>query len=416
MLETHRDGTHSGIARGTISVALGIAVANSTTAVGFLVLARFTDAPQLGSFGAAYAFSTFAASIMDFGSSQAATRRMAAARDLAGFWAWWSRRTALSVVALPLVWAAIHNLWGKHLSALTSGMLSLQAVTLVAALGSLSVVRSLRSPVVASWLTAAGNVLFLVMCINPFGSRLDSAAIGAAASWLLTCIAALACVPRHLGSGQRPKRRNPWSGASGFGVLSLSLNAQLLVVPIVSVLATVTAAGELAAVNRWVQPIMLIPLAYSTLMFPQFARRESFREVDLDLRRGRRLLVLSGVAVLLTVVLAPIAVPALVGQRYRSAVPVLQWLAIAVTPSLVGQPLAIALQARGDGRRVATVGIASAIVTIGVTAAVASSFGASSGPLAIGLGNLTFAVLLARRFARQAQHELRGHSADQSTT
>jgi O-antigen/teichoic acid export membrane protein len=388
------------VASGTANVAIASAVGQAVTAAGFLFLARRTESTQLGVFGAGYALSTFAAAAIDFGSSTAETRRLATAKHLDGFGRWMVRRTAISIIPTSAVWLVLAVTTKSLVGWIGVSLLALQTLSMVAAAGVLAATRAIRSPAEASWLVAAGNVLFLVGSISPIGAPLTSAAAGAAASWLLTGLMAIRLL-RRSGFGEwLGKSRdvaNPWAGASGFGVFALAANASALLVPIAAATAGGYEAGQLAAVNRWVQPAMLLPLSYSAYMFPKWSREPSFDLVARSLRKAWPLLAASFAAVFALAVAAPFLVDLLIGEAYGGAVAVLRLLSLATLPAIIVQPLNSALQAQGDEKFVAALGVISAGLMLLIAALLSQRLGATAAAIASGLAAAVTLLALARR-------------------
>jgi O-antigen/teichoic acid export membrane protein len=255
----------------------------------------------------------------DFGSSQAETRRLARNPDVGGFIAWLRRRTVLSLLIIPPTVAVLLATSEDRIATPTLAALSLQAVAFPAANGALAAVRALRSPAWAGWLTAAGNAVFAATCV--FG--VDAAAWGAVASWLVTASVAIVILPRT--NSERSTRRigNPWSDSSAFGVVGIAVGSLLLLTPIIGVIAGPEAAGNFAAVSRWVAPAALLPSAFSSLAFPRFARATTYKVASRMLLDGVPLLAVSAVALHLLAVFSEQLVSLVLGTEYVASASVL---------------------------------------------------------------------------------------------
>lgn len=249
--------------------------AQVATGVAFVVLARRLEPESFGVFSGLYATGIALSGLLDFGSSQRTTRDLARGDGLDAFWPWLRRRTTLQVPpALVLVVAASILLDSADVSPLlVVGTLG-QGVTKSLADATTAAVRALRSPPLSFWLIALGNCVFLGVTLSaPDAWLVNAAALGAMGSWLLTAALARRCVRRQLPKCSDRYPGNPWSGASGFGLVSLSVLVQGLHVPIIGAFAGPVAAGSLAAVIRWVQPVHLIIYGYCQHVFPDLDRK-----------------------------------------------------------------------------------------------------------------------------------------------
>ena len=390
-------GRGLGNTSGSVLLATGGAIGQLVTGLGFIVLARGITRSQLGAFASAYALTLFIGGLIEFGSSQAETRRLATSPNLGAFGVWWYQRTLATAMAVPITFIGLLAIWHHTLPVVAIVALAFQPFTQTFAAGGAAALRAVRNPAWPGWLTAAGNLVFLLTCTGWFGNRVGAAAVGASLSWVVTAAASARVLHlrEHLA---RPSRwENPWRAASALGVFSVATNAQLLVAPLIALFANSSSAADFAAVSRWVQPIILLSGAFSTYMFPNFARSASFRSAAASLRSGTLLLVLCLLGIVALVVVAPFVVREVLGAQYTRSAIVLRWLAVSSFPVLVGQPLASLLQARDDATFVARASAATAIVVAIVTAVAAPSMHALAGALSLGLGSAILAALYAMR-------------------
>lgn len=381
-----------GPASATIVLMVGNAAAQALTAVAFIALARSLNVNTFGEFGSAYAFSTFCGSAIDFGASQVVTRSLATTSFRGSYWGWLRRRTLLSTISIPPLSALILWMWPDAMNLVSAVALATQSVLIATTFGLLAGVRARRTPVLAGWLLALGNLTFVIGCIAPASSPVTWAAVAAATSWLVTSASAAWTIRGRMRVLEPANQRNPWRGSLAFGVFALAAASQALVLPIVTASGGDVEGGEFAAVSRWVQPILLLPLAYSSFMYPRFSKARSYREVRAELRAALPMAAIATVLVIAGFVFSPNLVKLLLGDEYIGASTVLRLLLLASVPIIVGQPIATALQARGDERFVGTVTLATASLTLLTTAALSAWIGASAGAAAIGIGGVTITV------------------------
>jgi O-antigen/teichoic acid export membrane protein len=153
---------------------------------------------------------------------------------------------------------------------------------------------------------------------------------------------------------------NPWVGAKWYAAVALGNSAGQLDLPIMVTIADPFAAGIYAGVNRWIQPINVAIGAFASAAAPFIAAERRLAVVARQIRRAAWiLLAAAGLSVAMFVV-APWLVPAVLGDDYSGAVPVLRLLALAMLLNTASQPLLVGLQARGFDH------VAAVIVTLSV--------------------------------------------------
>jgi O-antigen/teichoic acid export membrane protein len=378
---------------GTAFIALASAIGQALTGLAFIVIARRTSPSVFGPFAATYSISIVAGGLMDFGSSQRMTRDLARTKDLGDLGSWLARRTGPQAVTTLALAIALLYLNPIPNASTATVILAMQAVTFSIALAFAGAVRAVRSPQLAAWHVAAGNSLLLTVALAAPREHFFLWCAGAAsASWLLS--SGLGAVSlRNSGSlFLRRSSGNPWINSAGLGAYGFATGLLALGVPVVTVIAGDQAAGNLAAVSRWVQPLVLLSLSYSAFMFPRFASYATDQEAIRHVRSAIPVVALAVVASGAMVALAPTLVRLLLGSDYVGAVNILRLSAVAVIPSILGQPLASLLQARGDDRFVGILGVTTSVGALAVTAALCNSIGAASNPVANGIAS---GVLLA---------------------
>ena len=259
---------------GTFGTMAALVTAQASVAIALLVLARRTEQAPFGSYIALYAASLSVGALLDFGSSQLRTRELARGHGRTQFRWWLRRRSTIQLPAVALFGLLALVLIGDDLPALCILGLVAQSLTYNLAQGSMAAVRSTRSPVLAEWLFAVGNVVLLAACVvAPSTWLLSAAGLAAAGTWLATAAVGL-WATRHLVGGRRPSRAvNPWAGAVSFGVSSFSTSILGFSIAAITWTSGNAAAAEIGAVNKWGQPIVLFAAAYASFMFPAFASR-----------------------------------------------------------------------------------------------------------------------------------------------
>ena len=388
--------------RGTLGTSVALAAGQVTTGIAILLMARRLPVNEFGTFAALYAASTGLATLLDFGSSQKWTRELARTRDMASYHHWLGRRTAAQL-PIVLLFATLASALLRHnaLSTTVVIVLSAQALTATMSYGSLAAVRVLVSPARAAWLVFAGNTVFLICAlVAPTSSLLMIGAVGASSSWLLTTALALFTIRGLSGVHRTRSERNPWAGTAGFGLFGLAVALQPFDVVIVGALAGASEAGRIAAVSRWVQPILLLTYAYGNNAFPSLAAAKSDRDAFSLLRSFIPvLLAVLGLCVMI-VVMAPWLVSSLLGPGYGSSVLVLRLLALWCLPVAVNQPCVAFLQARGQEHFLAVITLGITTANLLAIAALAHALGATAIPIVALIGFSSLSVVLLHRLRR----------------
>jgi O-antigen/teichoic acid export membrane protein len=111
-----------------------------------------------------------------------------------------------------------------------------------------------------------------------------------------------------------------------------------------------TAAGYFALGDRAVGPALIVPVVTSAALYPFLSREASRSRASWKISGG--MLVVGSAIALAGVVLAPVAVPAICGQSYSSAVPVVRLMVLVVPFVYASNPLLAHLYTSGKERQV----------------------------------------------------------------
>lgn len=387
--------------RGTFSTGAGIAVGQAATGLSLLIVARRSSVDGFGLFAAVFAATYFLGSLLDFGSSQFQTRALARGIGRDQFRSWLLRRSLLQAPVVAGFTIGLLVFVGDRLPAVSIVGLGLQSLTLPISSGALAAVRALKSPAVATWLLAGGNLVILLAALaSPSAALFSACGLAAATSWSLTAWWALTTTGSLVGRDSVAERMNPWQGSSRFGLFGIAVTLQGLDVAIISGIAGSAAAGELAAVSKWEQPIALMAGAYSAHAFPTLSSALSHRSAIRSLRPFSALLALGTTLVLGAILIAPWLVSAFLGGRYAGSVSLLRFSLLGSLLVLVAQPFAALLQARDQEHDVAIATIVAKLLAVSAVLLLAGHVGAVVSPLAAGLSNAVLAVFFVLRTRR----------------
>lgn len=387
--------------QGTFSTGAGIAAGQAATGISLLVVARRSSVDGFGLFAAVFAATYFLGSLLDFGSSQLQTRALARGIGSDQFRSWLLKRSLLQAPVAAAFTVGLLRFVGDRLPAVSIVGLGLQSLTLPISSGALAAVRALKSPAVASWLVAGGNlVILLAATASPSAALFSTCGLAAATSWSLTAWWALTSTRSLVGRVTVPKRFNPWQGSSRFGLFGIAVTLQSLDIAIISGIAGSAAAGELAAVSKWEQPIALMAGAYSAHAFPALSSTMSHRSAIRSVRPLLALLALGTTLVFGAILIAPWLVSTFLGGRYSGSVFLLRLSLLGSLLVLVAQPFAALLQARDQEHDVAIATIVAKLLAVLAVLLLASHVGAVVSPLAAGLSNALLAVFFVLRARR----------------
>jgi O-antigen/teichoic acid export membrane protein len=366
-----------------VRTAGALAGAQVATGLAFLLLARRLPRPTFGAFATLYAASVGLSMLLDFGSSMNWTRQLARLGDIAAFRSWLARRSFLqSLACIFLALVVWQSGLFPGLPRFAAMILFMQSLTATVASGALASVRAFRTPALASTHLAVGNTAFLAFVLfNPAHSLVLSASIGATVSWLLSSTLAMYATRSVATADLIPRLRNPWAGASGFGWFGVAIALQSFDLLVITHVAGQAQAARLAAVSRWIQPILLLPAGYVASIFPVLAGASSDEDARMRGRSGRW--VVAGVAAicLLVTVAAPAAIRILIGPAYADSVGLLRLLAMWCVVVAANQPLIVFLQARGQQRFLALATLSLVITGLCCTYFLSVRIGAAASPV-----------------------------------
>ena len=387
--------------RGTLSTGSGIAAGQAATGLSLLIIARRSSLDRFGLFAAVFAATYFLGGMLDFGSSQCQTRALARGIGREEFRSWLLKRSLMQAPASAAFTIGLIVFLHGRLPILSIVGLGLQSLTFPISTGALAAVRALKSPAVASWFIAGGNVVLVVAALaSPSTTLFSTCGVAAAVSWSLTAWWAIASTKTLVGRGASLARSNPWRGASRFGLFSLAVALQGLDVVVIGGIAGSVTAGKLAAVTKWEQPIALIAGAYSSYAFPGLTSRGSHRSAIRSLRPLAGLVALGTAMVGGAIVLAPWLVSTFLGSRYSGSVSLLRLSLLGSLLVLVAQPLAVLLQARDHEHFVAVATVTVKLLAVLAVLLLADVLGASVSPLAAGASTAILAALFVLRARR----------------
>jgi O-antigen/teichoic acid export membrane protein len=378
-----------------------LALSQLIAGIAMVILARRLSLAELGSFSALYATTVGVSGILDFGSSALWARSLAQRPDLTAYRHWLVRRTLMqscvvTTVACPMIFFGMF----APLSRPAVALLMTQSLAITVSSGSLAAVRSLQSPLRASAFLAIGNIFLLMMVLlDPVRSLSTSASFGAATSWLLTSLLALLSI-RHLPAiPAGTSERNPWAHSAGLGIFGLAVAIQSFDLLILRMTAGAAEVGRLAAVSRWVLPLMLLPAGFTAAAAPGLASAVTDAEAITLVRSARRLTVVVIALCALLFAVAPMAIRTLVGTKYHGSEPLLRLLCVFAALVAINQPTIALLQARGHERFLATLTASVVFGGAAMTSITARPLGAISVPISATAAQAALYVSM-RRYLR----------------
>jgi len=362
-------------------------VSQAATAGLLAVAARRSSAREFGVFVIVYSLSLFVGGVLDFGSSQLATRELSKdRRSVIGSRSWLLRRTAFQ--AFPaLIFAGGVGALFEGIPRMTFFGVALQAWAFTFTTGILAQVRARRGAHIALWLVACGNVAALVFLLPTSGSHIwQAVAIAVPSSWLIAAGGATVLLLHDGKRGGAQTIRNPWAGSMSLGVHAITIQVFGLNIVAVGWLAGADEAARLGAVSRWTQPIAVLASASAQAGFPAFASAPDGRSAVRRLADTTDALWF-GAAIALGLILAgPLAIELLIGDAFSSSASLLRLLTLSAIPVLISQPLAGLLQARHDDRFVARSAMIATASGMAAVVALTAPLGAYSVGLAVTYG------------------------------
>lgn len=387
-----------------LSNILALAAGQGVMGLAFIVIARRLGPEVFGSFAAAYALTLVVGGLLDFGSGQRMTRDLSQGLLRSEFTAWLIKRTAFQLPVALAFSIGLALFFDSLPGLLVPLCLGSQALTYPLSTGAGVAVRALRSPALAAWFAAFGNLTVLGAAVWVSDDRLLGAvAVASTGSWLLTAGLSLATTRRLITHRPLSTKRNPWKGCVPFGVSGLAYASPGLYIGLIAVGAGPAQAGLAAAVQKWIQPITLIPNGFSTQMFPAFAAAPTDQDALQALRSLRRVAWVAFASVAVLVVFAPQLTQGLLGVAYADTTLILRMYALSILPVILSQPLSTFLQARGHEQIVARTSMSLALVSLPAVYVLSLFVGARAAPIvmsAYSLILLTAFVLQLRTLRR----------------
>lgn len=365
--------SHSGQA---IVLAASTVIAQVLLAVTFILAARSTAPADFGVIAAGIAAGTFMCGVIDFGGH-----------------AYWLRRYAKhplethagpAVLSQKILLASLLALAIAVLGVTTSFAISkywwfgLYGVCLLSEQASQV---SLRAEM-AVGKVALASLLSRTTALAGYGvSVLAGAPLDGL--WVALCIGSLVggCFANYssLASHRlrfRMRRLNPWAEGPSFGIASIATAARNLDLPILTAVAGPTSAGVYAAVNRWTQPMSILPNSVSSMLIPHVARASSWREVVAHARRVSWMLFSTALLCVAVGISADWLVLILIGAQYEDAGAVLRILALGSLVAVVNQPLYSVLLTVGAHRVVSAITVAGTVAQLALVVGLGLQFGA----------------------------------------
>jgi O-antigen/teichoic acid export membrane protein len=387
-----------------VFLAVSTGVGQVLIALVYIFAARDSDPMTLGLAVAAIALGTSAAGFIDFGTNSHWVREIArGSMDAVELGKRLSGKL-VAATALGALWAVVTTVL------LPTTHLWIAAPVMVALLANQSSQVPLRADargdrvamvIVADKIVAAG-VFFVLIVVGAdpitvlWMAIVAGSLVAAGLGWILAA------------KDRRPvlavsRRTNPWTDAGYFGLAGLANSAQALDLPLLSVVGGSAAAGLYGAVNRWTQPMSLLASAFASASAPFVARSKNIVAAWHHLRRGLWMPLAAIALSLLVFAGAPWIVPFLLGDAYAGSVDVLRILALVSIPSIIIQPVIVALQALGRDRYVAFAMSGAVIVQLLLVAVLGGMLGAWGAAIA----SLVTQVLLLVAFATAVWVEYR---------
>jgi O-antigen/teichoic acid export membrane protein len=391
----------SGVASDTVFILLASITSQAAAAGTYLIVAR--SAGPTG-FGHALAMSGLVLSLVglaEFGTSNLATREIAADRVTvtSALHAALSRAMVMTVAGVGV--AAIMRAVGQATNSEAT-----MVVVLVAGMslstGLQGLMRGVRRVRLASWLGASDKVLGLAIVIVTLMTGHQAGVMTlllalSAGPWLVSFyVIALLISSQEV---KRPRWAHPYKGSLGFGLTSSVTSVQSIDATAIAWLAGPSAAGQFGAVSKWVAPFNLVVAALSQAALPRLAAASTTALALKVLMQGLWAPGLSCAAALITAVISPWIVGILLGSAFSGSAPILSLVALATIPAGASQIALTLLQARGAEGRAARNIVLAVVMQLVAICLGSMLFGAIGSGAAI----LMTQTLLAGMLVREVQ-------------
>jgi len=344
--------------RDTITVVISSGVSQGFIAVLYLLAARHVGP---SAFGAALAFigvGNFLASLVDFGQNSMILREMAASKISSQqiFHQVFTKSVAVTLVAVFfgfIVYIDSSNGVLAVALAIYVVLLSLE-MTAQSILRWTGGVKKFSLTIICD--KAASLLSFIIVLTADYKSEIwipFALTVGSLVGLLVAIIlhpGRFRLKAQKFSAGQAFRYI---ASARSFGWFGFAVALQGLDIFVLRIVAGSEAAGSYAAVSRWIMPLTLIAGAYSTATYPRFASAKDNTSARALLQTGKKLWVGSWLVIGAIIVAAPTLVEVLLGTEYSNSVLVLRILCFAMFLSVLNQPVAVFLQARGSEKQVA---------------------------------------------------------------
>jgi O-antigen/teichoic acid export membrane protein len=406
----------------TLSLVAGFGSSQALTAVAYILVARAIAPSDFGELAAYMGVAMLVVSVGDFGFTAWVVRELArpgspvtfaasidvrSAVAAAAGSAWIFVTTALALIGDAPGYVVFFGVW-IGFALLTSTLLApLQANE---RMREVAVVAALERLV----LLAAVSVGVLVGLAAP--SMAFGLALGSFAGAVTAARLARAPMRDVRFPGVRSLLR-ALRASAGFAVSALALQVQRVDTALVSIIAGPYQAGIYAAPARVTNALGIIPISFTTALFPMAAKESG----AIWTRRLAGLLI--GMLVVMTAIVAPLfvfsdqLVEAVLGSEYIASGDVLRIILVGLVMGSLNNPIAIVYQARGLEHFVAkavTVGSAIGLTIVSLGAARAGAEGAAIGFVAQQIA--VMAVLLAKPLLQVSRRRGRWTLSSRSRT
>ncbi len=331
-----------------------------------LTLAQRLSSQVFGAFAALYFSSLMLSALFDFGSSSSFSRAVAKETLALNSFLSWSLRRIMVLIPLSVCFLGTAiSLFGDVLGSGVAAILGIQFITFAVSWPVFALTPVVFSAVLQAKSLLIGNLLVLLaVTLSSSANLLLFAALSASSSWL---VSAWISVRRWPFTKSLPKKSgNPWSGSLWFATQSISSFASFLLAPIVAWRLTYLESAQLAAVLRWVGPLLLPGQVLATLLFPRLVRVGSMKQGLLILRGLWYVLPLQLGLISCGYFAADFLIVQLLPEDYVASGLILRTLILGTLPLSLLHVGVVFLQAQGLERVAALIRAAALVSSIGL--------------------------------------------------
>lgn len=383
----------------------GSVVAQAATALTYVLLARHAGPHVYGEAMSVVSLAAGVVALVDFGASSLLLREAHRATSVGDhdrfaprMHVWATQRIMVLLLAGALVGVVVLAAGGRFAvaAAATFVALSLSQVTQ-------TLLQARLQFGVAAVLLATERLAWLALTFLALkeGMHLD-AAIGlpGVLATIPVLLVALSRVSFSLPSPREISRENPWSGSFHFGVSAVAVGMLSFDVALVRAFGSAPAAGQFAAVNRWIQPFNIFSAAYSRSVYPHLVDSDEGSALR-ALRSGTRVFAATAAACVLAAAASPVVVPLVLGRAFADSTATFALLMISVPAMMVNQPLNLYLQSRGYEKVASQLVIFAIALQLTCVATLAHVAGSTGAALGFSAGQYVLTVLLALAVSRR---------------